>query len=264
MKTLFLIPIDRADELPIARYNVQAAHARTGACLILDLRRAEDIDTLLDALVTELRATAEGNGQTFALLGGAESQAAAGLPRFTRIEDLLDELSPARTLPYALELVLPSRLEDLPAVRGFLADAVRRLHPQARDFELAILVDEICQNAIQNSPSNKSHYEVVCRMETDRVRLEVTNQAAESFPPERIMHRRLNSFDDSGEYLGDRGRGLFLIARLADEMDIRSGPDERITVAVTKRLRSAEDPSVAPPVAPPAAPPMAPDPDGAA
>ena len=103
-----------------------------------------------------------------------------------------------------------------------------------------MLVDELCQNAIQNSPSNKSHYEVLFRTDEKRVRLEVTNQAAESFPPERIMQKRLDSFDDSGEYLGDRGRGLFLIARLADEMEIRTREDERITVSVEKIVRPTE------------------------
>ena len=55
------------------------------------------------------------------------------------------ELAPDVSLPYEVELVLPSRLDDLPAVRSFLAETAARLHPQAGDFQLAVLVDEICQ-----------------------------------------------------------------------------------------------------------------------
>ena len=241
MKTLLIIPLDRPDEAPIARYNVQAAHARRGATLLLDLRRASGVEDLLGPLLEEFGATAEGNEQSFGVLGGPADAELGGLPRFADLGAALTELCPGEALPYEVELVLPSRIEDLPALRGFLSDTARRLHPGAREFELSILVDEICQNAIQNSPSNKSHYEVLFRADGRRIRLEVTNQAAESFPPERIMQKRLDSFDDSGDYLGDRGRGLFLIARLADEMDIRTGEGERITVAVTKNVRAAEE-----------------------
>lgn len=239
MKTLLIIPLDRADEVPIARYNVQAAHARKGAWLLLDMRRATDLDSEQDALIEEFRATAAGNSQEFAVLGAAVA-GGEGVRHFTDLTEAMRGLAPEDQLPYAFELVLPSRIDDLPAVRTFLAETAGRLHPHAADFQLAMLVDEICQNAIQNSPSNKSHYEVLFRSDAERVRLEVTNQAAESFPPERIMQRRLDSFDDSGGYLGDRGRGLFLIARLADEMDIRAAGEERITVSVTKRVAAAD------------------------
>ena len=239
MRTLLVIPLDRADEVPIARYNVQAAHARRGAWLLLDLRSATDLSEQQDELVDEFRATAEGNDQEFAVLG-APAAGGEGVRHYADLAEAMRGLAPEDLLPYEVELVLPSRLEDLPAVRSFLAETASRLHPQAADFQLAMLVDEICQNAIQNSPSNKSHYEVLFRTDAERVRLEVTNQAAESFPPERIMQRRLDSFDDSGDYLGDRGRGLFLIARLADEMDIRAAGEERITVSVTKKVTAAD------------------------
>lgn len=239
MRTLLIIPLDRTDEVPIARYNIQAAHSRAGAWLLLDLRRVEDLGPLQAELVEEFRRTTEGNSQHFAVVGppvaGEEE-----VQHFPDLKAAISKLAPEDRLPYEVELILPSRLDDLPAVRGFVADTAARLHPHAADFHLAMLIDEICQNAIENSPSNKSHYELLFRSDEQRVRLEVTNQAAESFPPERIMQRRLDSFDDSGQYLGDRGRGLFLIARLADEMDIRAAGEERITVSVTKRVSPAD------------------------
>jgi anti-sigma regulatory factor (Ser/Thr protein kinase) len=239
MRTLLVIPLDRADEVPIVRYAVQAAHARRGAWLLLDLRRVPELGDQSDDLLEEFRATAEGNGQHFAVLGAAEGHEGE-VRGFQDLAEAMRGLAPEAKLPYEVELVLPSRIDDLPAVRTFLAETASGLHPGAGDFHLAMLLDEICQNAIQNSPSNKSHYEVLFRTDAEQVRLEVTNQAAESFPPERIMQRRLDSFDDSGDYLGDRGRGLFLIARLADEMDIRAAGEERITVSVTKRVPAAD------------------------
>lgn len=239
MRTVLIIPLERADEVPIARYNVQAAHGRSGAWLVLDLRRVDDLGGLEDQLIEEFRATAEGNGQSFAVIG-SPGAVGTGVRFFPDLAAAIADLAPEDALPYEVELVLPSRLEDLPVVRTFVAETAARLHPRAGDFQLAMLVDEICQNAIENSPSNKSHYEVLFHADAARVRLDVTNQAAESFPPERIIQRRLDSFDDSGQYLGDRGRGLFLIARLADEMDIRAVGEERITVSVTKRVPAAD------------------------
>jgi anti-sigma regulatory factor (Ser/Thr protein kinase) len=78
---------------------------------------------------------------------------------------------------------------------------------------------------------------VAVASEGDEFKLEVTNSFDPGAEPERTMHGRLQSFDASGSYLGERGRGLFLIARIADGLQIRSLPGDRIRVVATKRLR---------------------------
>ena len=116
------------------------------------------------------------------------------------------------------------------------AEAVRVLHGDADAFQVELLVDELCLNAVENSPSEQNSYDVHMKCEGFELHVDVTNTFDDSVDSARIMHRRLQSFDDSGDYLGERGRGLFLVARIADGLQIRSVDGDRIRVSVTKRL----------------------------
>lgn len=237
---LMVVSLRRGDEVALARYAIQAAHARAGAVMLLDLREATGLDEGLPELLAEFRSTVQGNGQSLALLADPSTP---GAPRAAGLDGSFEDLGEAlRTLlapegrVFRVELTLPSRVEDLPAVRGYLLDRHHQAHGEAEAFEVGILIDELCQNAIENSPSNLNYYEVAFDCAAARVQLEVTNIADDTIVPQRIMQRRLASFDDSGDYLGERGRGLFLIARIADQLEIRAGEDERITVVATKRV----------------------------
>jgi len=57
--------------------------------------------------------------------------------------------------------------------------------------------------------------------------------------PGTALHSRLREFDASGAYLEERGRGLFLVARIADGLKIESG-NAWVHVHVWKDLGSGE------------------------
>jgi len=235
-----IIPLRVADDVPLARYAVQASHAAAGAAIVLDLsdvQAGEDVD--LDGLINEFARTAEGNSQRLAVVGPRAAIEGDDVARTTFHGDLvacLQGLGPVARRSFEVQLTLPARLDYLAPVRSYVAEAIRSLHGDADGFQVEILVDELCLNAVENSPSGYNSYEVRIRCEGHELEIEVTNVFDGSINSERIMNRRLQSFDDSGDYLGERGRGLFLVARLADGLQIRALDAERIRVVVTKRL----------------------------
>ena len=259
LNRVLVVPLRVADDVALARYAVPAAHAESGAVVVLDLTACGGVQVDLDALIAECHRTVRGNAQRFVVLASREFlEAAAPLaaartqtggpgPDMVREDDLehcLAWAAPAGDRVFSLLITLPARMEYLAPIRRFVSGVVRALHGEADAFQVEILVDELCLNAVENSPSDRSSYEARFQCEGDGVRLEVTNAFDESINSERIMHRRLQSFDASGDYLGDRGRGLFLVGRIADGLQIRSLPEGRIRVSVTKRMGRFASPGV--------------------
>lgn len=241
-----VVPLRVADDLAIARYTVPAARTSTGAILVIDIAEGADEAVVPSEVLEDFRRTAAGNRQQLVVVAEAGAwKALAGAPgapaelaSVGRHDDLaacLEAHGPAGS-EVELELVLPARLEYLGPVRRHLAGHVRRLHGDEDAFPTEILVDELCLNAVENSPSDRSSYDVSFRCGGAEMTLEVTNPFDDTVDSARIMHRRLRSYDDSGDYLGERGRGLFLVARIADGLSIRPLEGGRIQVTVTRRL----------------------------
>lgn len=250
MNRFVVVPVRNAEDVSFARYTVQASHAAEGACLVLDLLDApEAACDDWDALLAEFERTARGNRQTFAVLWHEEPCArlapaavAAGLVRHASLGACLAESRPPAEGELHALVTLPSRLDYVPEVKGWLAAVVRSRHGESDAFKVEIIVDELGHNAVDHSPSSHNFFDVAFRLRAHEIEIDVTNVYDDSLNTERIMQRRLKSFDASGDYMGDRGRGLFLVARLADGMQIRSLPGERVCVSVLKRLGGGPGP----------------------
>jgi anti-sigma regulatory factor (Ser/Thr protein kinase) len=241
-----VVPVTSAEDVTLARYTVQAAHALSGATVVLDLAEAPaSASADWEELLAEFARTTSGNRQDFVVLASHERleelaprTAATTKPeRQASLVDCLQALGPDPLAPrYGIDLTLPARMEYLAPVRTYLSGIVRQRHGSADAFRIEILVDELCLNAVENSPSGHNSYDVSFRLADGPVELDVSNVFDDTIDSERIMQRRLQTFDASGDYLGERGRGLFLIARLADGLEIKSLPGDRICVSVRKQL----------------------------
>ena len=238
MYRIMVVPIAIEEDVALARYAIQAAHASPGAVIALDLRHLDAVlAPQMPAMLDELARTAAGNAQRLVILAQEAAVAGAGdRPVLPDLRACLLAHAPVSGRSFGMELTLPARTEYLADVRTHVASAVRDQHGDPDGFQVEILLDELCLNAVENSPSPRSAYDVRIACEGHELQVDVTNAFDDSVDSEKIMHRRLQSFDDSGTYLGERGRGLFLVARIADGLQIRSIDRDRLRVTVTKRL----------------------------
>ena len=242
-RDVIVVPVASEEDLVLGRHAIQSAHARAGALVVLDLSQLEPWSGFdARAMLAELLRTTSGNRQDLVALGQPSS---LGLPGgaddavrfYPELATCLRIEAPLTGRSYGVHLTLPARLEHLPPVKQHLAGIVRALHADAEAFQAEILVDELALNAVENSPSSRSAYDLRFVAENHELIIEVTNDFDEAVDSTRIMNRRLQSFDDSGRYMGERGRGLFLIARIADGLQIRAVEGDRVRVTVTKRLK---------------------------
>lgn len=239
MKRVVVVPLHAEADLAHATAALESLRGEPPITIVLDLHDPSGLGG-----PGRLRAFLEFT-QGMAGAEGHEAHVACPLPRPVglapipwrpRIADCLAAAAPPSGPPVEVMLTLPARLEYLAPVRKHFAGIVRALHGDADAFQAEILVDELCLNAVENSPSTRSTYDVRFLCGGHELQIDVTNRFDAEIEPLRVMHRRLESFDDSGGYLGERGRGLFLIARIADGLQIRSLDGDRIRVTVLKRL----------------------------
>jgi len=221
-----VLPLENEEDAVLTKGHLLRLHSRPGAVLLLDLRRSRIEDPA--PLLRELEQVARGNAQEFGVLGsaGCGSIASPG-----SLSDALQERAPGLTFRVAL----PCRAEYLPDLRRFFSRRVAERFGEVGAFRLEVVFDELCLNAVEHSPSRESRFGVESAVDGRTLHLVVSNDHPRQVDSSRIMKRRIREFNPSGTYLGERGRGLFLIARLVDGLSIRTG-EGRVQVHVWKEI----------------------------
>jgi anti-sigma regulatory factor (Ser/Thr protein kinase) len=136
----------------------------------------------------------------------------------------------------ALRRVYDADLRTLHAARQ---DVVDWLTAQGADEETkeraALIVSELCSNAIQNSPG-LTYVMEVARFGEGFAAISVRNRPTEKLPPPRELWRPVGDF--SLKELSLRGRGLSIVDSLSNDVTIERLGDELV---VTARLRIDAD-----------------------
>lgn len=124
---------------------------------------------------------------------------------------------------------------DLKTLHAARRDAVEWLQAQGADEvttdQAALIVSELCSNAIQNSSGLAYDLEIV-RLADDHATISVRNRPDGTLPPPRedwLPARHL-----SLKELSLRGRGLAIVDSLSEEVAVEHFDD---TVVVTARIR---------------------------
>ncbi|MFD8978392.1 ATP-binding protein [Streptomyces sp. NPDC059564] len=106
-------------------------------------------------------------------------------------------------------------------------------------FDLSVALTEACANAVEHGglgegsatsgvPDGTEAYHVTAYLDGDRCRIEVTDSGP-GFPPATVSRRRPS--------LAEHGRGLDLIAELADHVRFRNRPGRGAVVSFDKMLK---------------------------
>ncbi|MCX5377122.1 ATP-binding protein [Streptomyces sp. NBC_00091] len=120
-------------------------------------------------------------------------------------------------------------------------------------YDLSVALSEACANAVEHGglgggpgegpggapaggvPDGTEAYHVTAYLDGDRCRIEVTDSGP-GFPPSTVARRR-----STGSCLAEDGRGLHLIAELADHVRFRNRPGRGAVVSFDKMLKWRDD-----------------------
>lgn len=100
-------------------------------------------------------------------------------------------------------------------------------------FDLSVALSEACANAVEHGgrrdvPDETEAYYVTAYLDGDRCRIEVSDSGP-GFPAATVARRRPS--------LAESGRGLHLIAELADHVRFRNQPGRGAVVSFDKMLK---------------------------
>ncbi|GGZ69074.1 hypothetical protein GCM10010371_31360 [Streptomyces subrutilus] len=105
-------------------------------------------------------------------------------------------------------------------------------------FDLSVALTEACANAVEHGggagdlPDGAEAYHVTAYLDGDRCRIEVADSGP-GFPAATVARRR--------PALAEHGRGLHLIAELADHVRFRNRPGRGAVVSFDKMLKWRDD-----------------------
>uniref|UniRef100_A0AAU2JTI4 ATP-binding protein n=1 Tax=Streptomyces sp. NBC_00049 TaxID=2903617 RepID=A0AAU2JTI4_9ACTN len=104
-------------------------------------------------------------------------------------------------------------------------------------FDLSVALSEACANAVEHGgaggvPDDTGAYHVTAYLDGDCCRIEVSDSGP-GFPPATVGRRR--------PALAEHGRGLHLIAELADHVRFRNRPGSGAVVSFDKMLKWRDD-----------------------
>ncbi|MFB6616301.1 ATP-binding protein [Streptomyces sp. NPDC056367] len=104
-------------------------------------------------------------------------------------------------------------------------------------FDLSVALSEACANAVEHGgrsdlPHETEAYRVTAYLDGDRCRIEVSDSGP-GFPAATVARRRPS--------LAESGRGLRLIAELADHVRFRNRPGRGAVVSFDKILKWRDD-----------------------
>ncbi len=111
-------------------------------------------------------------------------------------------------------------------------------------YQIETIVDEVCNNAIEyggakdkRTLKNKDVIKVECNFKIGKLELVVTDKGGQGFNLKEILERNRRLAGDSliANNLDKRGRGLVIVQRFVDELDIDTSKDGT-AVKVVKRV----------------------------
>ena len=140
-------------------------------------------------------------------------------------------MSPDRT---PLKLSFAQKLEAVPIVRKRVESYLLTQGCAKRAAEEVVLaVDELCNNAVQHGPSQgKTRLKLLVHVDTGAARCRLT-------VPSDMTATELSKMTETAElpdFESERGRGLFLIRMMVDDLSIRESGPGMVDMEFEKRL----------------------------
>lgn len=132
-----------------------------------------------------------------------------------------------------IKMVLPADFNFVPGIRACLAHFAYNFGFNDKEaYHIQTIVDEICNNAIEHGSKGKdAKIFITCRFKKSEIELLVKDNDGLRFNVKDVFRRNLELLE-TDPYR--RGKGLIIVQRLVNKLDIRVGKNGT-TVKIIKK-----------------------------
>lgn len=139
----------------------------------------------------------------------------------------------------SIKIYFSADFNMVPGIRSMIARTAFTFGFSEREcYQVETIIDEICNNAIEYG-STRQEAEILLeyRIEQEHIEITVKDEGRKEFSLETILKRSEQLIEkevNNPEFMERRGRGLYIVKKLSDSLDINVG-QEGTTVKVVKR-----------------------------
>lgn len=140
----------------------------------------------------------------------------------------------------SIKINIPPNLNFVPGVRTLVARTSFIYGFSEREsYQIETIVDEICNNAIEHGSKSKEDVVTIeCCFDQEKVEVSVTDNGNKKFEPDKIIASNLKLMEEEQKDINifeRRGRGLVIVKKLSDNLDINVGEKGTEVRVIKKR-----------------------------
>lgn len=139
-----------------------------------------------------------------------------------------------------IKIDFPADFNMVPGIRSMIARIAYTFGFSEREcYQIETIVDEICNNAIEHGSARpEAEITLEYRVEQDHIEITVKDEGGKEFNPETIISHNEQLVENeikNREFLERRGRGLFIVKKLSNSLDISVGKEGTIVKVLKKK-----------------------------
>ena len=137
----------------------------------------------------------------------------------------------------SLDVTIPGVLQLVGSVRRFLINVLRTLEvAEATRDEVGLVLTELCNNSIEHGAADSKHpLSIRLAWSPTELRLRISGRHREGLDAARLQDA-FKSARLGEDKFSERGRGLFLVATLMDDVKVEADPRDGLVVHTVRYL----------------------------
>ncbi len=145
-----------------------------------------------------------------------------------------------------MNIEIPAEYAYVPGVRNCVGRIACDFgFDDTESYQIETVVDEICNNAIEHGTKEGSNsITIECTFDKDKLEMSVRDNGGKQFDVKDVLKKnlRLLEIGPKKEDIGFdfRGRGLLVVQRFVDKLDIHTGKNGTLVSIVKKHKRKKE------------------------
>lgn len=146
----------------------------------------------------------------------------------------------------SIKVVFPANFHVVPGIRSLISRIAFTFGFEEKEsYQIETIVDELCNNAIEHgSVTDTESIELDCEFDKAHIAVTIKDKGGKKdFNPEKVLQEQMQLLESEKNNMSlfeRRGRGLVIVKKLSDELDIKVGEDGTQVKVIKKKFGESQ------------------------